>query len=148
MRNSRRYYGIDGVSGKDFRRVALPKDSPRGGVLTMAACCLHLHAHAHVTGDSRQMDPRANPWHAATSAPPDVPPLGEQKQVNQTASLRQRLETHRARTECAGCHNRMDRSASPWRISTPAEPARPGRKVSDRSFGQADKRHDLFGARE
>jgi hypothetical protein len=40
--------------------------------------------------------------------PPDVPPLGEQKQVSQTASLRQRLEQHRARTECSGCHNRMD----------------------------------------
>ncbi len=39
--------------------------------------------------------------------PPDVPPLPEQK-INQTASLRQRLEEHMVRVECASCHKRMD----------------------------------------
>jgi hypothetical protein len=37
-----------------------------------------------------------------------VPPLQEQKQINQTASVRQRLEQHRSRPECAGCHAKMD----------------------------------------
>ena len=31
------YYGIAGVSGDAFRRVPLPADSPRGGLLGMAA---------------------------------------------------------------------------------------------------------------
>ena len=40
--------------------------------------------------------------------PPDVPPLQEQKQINQTTSVRQRLEQHRSRAECSGCHSKMD----------------------------------------
>jgi hypothetical protein len=35
-----RYYGIPDVRGDHFRRVNLPKDSPRGGLLGMAA--IHL----------------------------------------------------------------------------------------------------------
>jgi hypothetical protein len=31
------YYGIDGVSGDHFRKVSLPPDSPRGGLLGTAA---------------------------------------------------------------------------------------------------------------
>jgi len=31
------YYGIEGVKGKEFQRVTLPKDSPRGGVLTQGS---------------------------------------------------------------------------------------------------------------
>ena len=33
-------YGIKGVSGKEMRKVSLPKDSPRGGVLTHASILL------------------------------------------------------------------------------------------------------------
>ncbi|MBX6315639.1 MAG: DUF1592 domain-containing protein, partial [Isosphaeraceae bacterium] len=32
-----KHYGIEGVKGDEFRRVALPPESPRGGVLTMAS---------------------------------------------------------------------------------------------------------------
>jgi hypothetical protein len=31
------YYGVPGVEGDEFRKVRLPPDSPRGGVLTMGA---------------------------------------------------------------------------------------------------------------
>jgi len=31
------YYGIDGVTGDQFQKVSLPEDSPRGGLLGMAA---------------------------------------------------------------------------------------------------------------
>ena len=31
------YYGIEGVTGDEFRKVKLPTDSPRGGLLGMAA---------------------------------------------------------------------------------------------------------------
>jgi len=103
------YYGIEGVQGKEFRRVALPKDSPRGGVLTMGSVLVSTSTPTRTSPVIR------GKWileqilgTPPPPPPPDVPPLGEQKQVNQTASLRQRLETHRARTECAGCHNRMD----------------------------------------
>ena len=31
------YYGIEGVIGDSFRKIQLPADSPRGGLLGMAA---------------------------------------------------------------------------------------------------------------
>jgi hypothetical protein len=31
------YYGLEGVTGEAFRKVELPKGSPRGGLLGMAA---------------------------------------------------------------------------------------------------------------
>ncbi|MGB1708697.1 MAG: hypothetical protein ACPHF4_12785, partial [Rubripirellula sp.] len=31
------YYGIEGVTGDEFRKIKLPADSPRGGLLGMAA---------------------------------------------------------------------------------------------------------------
>jgi hypothetical protein len=40
--------------------------------------------------------------------PPDVPAFPEGKQAAETASLRQRLEQHRADPGCASCHSRMD----------------------------------------
>ena len=33
-----KHYGIDGVKGDEMRRVELPADSPRGGVLTQGRC--------------------------------------------------------------------------------------------------------------
>ncbi len=103
------YYGIKGVKGKDFQRITLPKDSPRGGVVTMGSVLV-----------STSMPTRTSPvirgkWileqilgTPPPPPPPDVPPLPEQKQVDQTASVRQRLEQHRNQADCAGCHNRMD----------------------------------------
>ena len=42
-------------------------------------------------------------------APPaNVPPLTEQKAVDQSASLRQRFTEHSQKAECAGCHKLMD----------------------------------------
>ncbi|MEI9894835.1 MAG: DUF1592 domain-containing protein [Chthoniobacter sp.] len=64
-----RYYGIEGVSGKEFRRVTLPKDSPRGGGdYSRQRARVHLHAHPHLPGHPRQVDPRADPRDAATTA--------------------------------------------------------------------------------
>ncbi len=103
------YYGISGVQGKDFRRVTLPKDSPRGGVITMGSVLVSTSTPTRTAPVIR------GKWileqilgTPPPPPPPDVPPLPEQKQVSQTASLRQRLEQHRSQADCAGCHNRMD----------------------------------------
>ena len=104
-----RYYGIDGVKGREFQRVTLPKDSPRGGVLTMGSVLLATSTPTRTSPVIR------GKWileqilgTPPPPPPPDVPPLPEQRKVNQTASLRQRLEQHRAQAECAGCHAKMD----------------------------------------
>jgi hypothetical protein len=104
-----RYYGIDGVKGDKFQRVTLPKDSPRGGVLTQGSVLLSTSTPTRTSPVIR------GKWileqilgTPPPPPPPDVPPLTEQKAINQSASLRQRLEQHRSSTECAGCHAKMD----------------------------------------
>ena len=104
-----RHYGIGGVQGVKFQRVTLPADSPRGGVLTMGSVLISTSTPTRTSPVIR------GKWileqilgTPPPPPPPDVPPLGEQSPVNQTASLRKRLEEHISRAECAGCHKRMD----------------------------------------
>ncbi len=104
-----KFYGIDGVKGDKFQRVTLPPNSPRGGVLTQASVLLSTSTPTRTSPVIR------GKWileqilgTPPPPPPPDVPPLQEQRAVNQTASLRQRLEQHRNHSECMGCHNKMD----------------------------------------
>ncbi|MHA3773730.1 DUF1592 domain-containing protein [Verrucomicrobiota bacterium sgz303538] len=104
-----KYYGIDGVEGKDFRRVQLPPNSPRGGILTQGSVLLATSTPTRTSPVIR------GKWvleqilgTPPPAPPPDVPPLKEQKQVSQTASLRKRLEQHMSQADCASCHKRMD----------------------------------------
>jgi mono/diheme cytochrome c family protein len=103
-----KHYGIDGVSGTDFRRVALPMDGVRGGIITQASV-LTVSSYATRTSpvlrgrwilDNILAAPPAEP-------PPDIPNLDDTK-VDAGASVRQQLEQHRADPTCASCHKRMD----------------------------------------
>jgi hypothetical protein len=102
-----RYYGIPGVSGEAFQRVNLPGDQ-RGGVLGQGAI-LALSSYA-----TRTSPVLRGKWVLENllgtpppPPPPDVPALKEDH-LGTEASVRQRLEQHRARPECAVCHNMMD----------------------------------------
>jgi hypothetical protein len=102
------HYGIAGVVGQQFRRVAL-NDSPRGGVLTMAAT---LTVTSHPT---RTSPVKRGNWileqivgAAPPPPPPNIPELDNSPAAIEAASLRQRLEQHRADPNCAVCHDRLD----------------------------------------
>lgn len=104
------HYGIEGVRGEGFSRVSLPADSPRGGVLTMAAT---LTVTSHPTRTSPVL--RGNYvldqllGAAPPPPPPDVPPLEEATEhVGEAASLREQLAAHVADPNCAVCHKRLD----------------------------------------
>ncbi len=102
------HYGLTGVSGAEFRRVQIPHGSPRGGVLGQGSVLL-----------ATSMPTRTSPvirgkWvleqMLGTPPPPppaNVPPLEETK-VDKDASLRVRLEQHRANADCAVCHDKID----------------------------------------
>ena len=102
-----KHYGIQGVTGREFRRVELD-GSQRSGVLTQGSV---LTVSSYPTRTSpvirgkwvleNLLDTPPPP------PPPDVPPLNE-AEVGTTASLREQLEKHRANPVCAGCHARMD----------------------------------------
>lgn len=92
-----------------MRRVELPPDSPRGGVMTMAAV---LMASSHPTRTSLV---KRGKWVldqllGTPPPPPDpnVSPLPESKESEAKLSLRQMVEMHRAEPQCASCHKRMD----------------------------------------
>ena len=100
-----KHYGIDGIKGKEFRRVKLPAN--RGGILTQASI-LTLTSNATRTSPVKRgkwvLDEILNT--PPPPPPPNVPELSEEKQL--TGSLRQVMEMHRANALCASCHQRMD----------------------------------------
>lgn len=102
-----KHYGIPGVEGKNFRRVKLTGDE-RGGLLTQASV---LTITSYPTRTSPVLRGRwilENILGAPPAPPPDgVPDLKETK-VASSATLRERLELHRADASCAVCHDRID----------------------------------------
>jgi hypothetical protein len=102
------FYGIAGVEGEEFRRVALSTDQ-RGGLLTQASVL------AVTSNPTRTSPVKRGKWvleqilgTPPPPPPPDVPLLSESREAIKAASLRERLEQHRADPNCAVCHNRLD----------------------------------------
>jgi mono/diheme cytochrome c family protein len=102
-----KHYGIDGVSGPEFRRVDLTTGE-RGGVLTHGSV---LAVSSYPTRTSVVIRGKYILQNILGTPPPpppaDVPALDEQA-VGTTASLRKQMETHRTNAICASCHARMD----------------------------------------
>jgi hypothetical protein len=103
-----RHYGIEGVSGDYFRRVTLPKDSPRRGLLGKGAILT-------VTSVANRTSPVIRgAWvlENILGVPPSPPPPGVENNLDAAAAkpttLRQRLAQHRVNKVCATCHNVMD----------------------------------------
>jgi len=104
-----RHYGIQGVEGEAFQRVKLDKSSRRGGVLT------HASVLTITSNPTRTSPVIRGKWileqilgTPPPPPPPNVPELENNESAIASASLRQRMEMHRAKPECATCHNKMD----------------------------------------
>jgi mono/diheme cytochrome c family protein len=102
-----RHYGVPGVKGAYFRKVALNGEE-RGGVLTHASV---LTVSSYPTRTSPVLRGKwilenilATP---PPPPPPNVPDLTE-KAANSAKDLRAALEKHRASAACASCHSRLD----------------------------------------
>ncbi|WP_437188435.1 DUF1592 domain-containing protein [Planctomicrobium sp. SH668] len=103
-----KHYGIEGVEGPELRKVNLA-DPNRGGILTHASV-LTVSSYPHRTSPvlrghwvlSEVMGSRVPP------PPPGVPSLEEVSHDGVKRSLREQLEIHRSKPECASCHSRMD----------------------------------------
>jgi hypothetical protein len=102
-----RHYGIAGVYGSRFRRVALP-DPERRGLLGHGSI-LTVTSHANRTSpvvrgkwilENLLGTPPPPP-------PPNVPPLDEGEGVA-PRTMRERMEQHRRNPACASCHKIMD----------------------------------------
>jgi mono/diheme cytochrome c family protein len=104
-------YGLTNVVGSEMRRVELPPDHPRGGVLTMGGVLT-------VTSNPTRTSPvKRGKWvlenilgSPPAPPPPDVPALEDAKEKAELKAPTQRelLALHRADAKCASCHARMD----------------------------------------
>lgn len=106
-----RLYGIPGVSGSQMRRVALPKDSPRGGLLTQASMLVVTSNPTRTSPVKRGLFILENILGTPPPPPPaDIPQLeaSEKQFKDKKPTLRAVLEVHRAKPLCASCHARMD----------------------------------------
>ena len=102
-----KYYGIGGVQGSRFRRVAL-ENGQRSGVLTQGSI---LTISSYPTRTSPVIRGKWVLENFLAAPPPPPPPnIPELKteEIGQTLSMRQQLEQHRANPACASCHTRMD----------------------------------------
>ncbi|MEC8557083.1 MAG: DUF1592 domain-containing protein [Planctomycetota bacterium] len=101
------YYGIDGVTGDEFRQIKLPAGSPRGGLLGMAA----IHAMGSDGVVSSPVERGA--WvlrHLLNDPPPPAPPNVPQisRLEGQILTTRERLLAHQEDAQCASCHRKID----------------------------------------
>jgi hypothetical protein len=101
------HYGIPGVTGSQIRRVALPKDSPRGPFLTQASI-LKITANGTTTSPV----PRgAFVMARLLGQPPEPPPANVaavEPDVRGATTIREQLARHRNNSTCASCHAKID----------------------------------------
>jgi hypothetical protein len=102
-----KHYGIPGLDGWEFRKVTLPADSHRGGVLTMASV---LKTTANGTSTSPVV---RGAWvlERILGTPPPKPPADVpaiDPDTRGATTIRQQLAKHRQVATCAACHARID----------------------------------------
>ena len=136
------YYGINGVKGSEFRKVSLPANSPRGGLLGMAAI------HAMGSDGVRSSPVERGAWvlrklldNPPPPAPPNVPQLSRLDDKLQSA--RQIQSAHMEEAQCAQCHRRIDPigfglenfdAAGKWREIELTETKRGRRSIARKEF--------------
>jgi mono/diheme cytochrome c family protein len=103
-----RHYGIEGVRGEAFRKVALHPEHHRGGVLGMAGLMTLL------ADGTRTLPVRRGAWvleKLLNDPPPPPPPNAGDIQPNTAGAkltVRERLQRHRDEPNCASCHAKLD----------------------------------------
>lgn len=101
------YYEIPGVSGDTFRPVPIPPDSPRGGLLGMAAIMA-------MGGNGERTNPvERGAWvlrkllnEPPPPAPANVPEIA--RLAGKLLTARERLQAHQEEPQCASCHRKID----------------------------------------
>lgn len=106
-----KHYGLPEIKGKEMRKVTLPKDSPRGGLITMGSTLV-------VTSNPTRTSPVKRGQFILDNIlgmpspppPPDIPALEESEKgfKDREPTVREALAVHRAKPLCSSCHSRMD----------------------------------------
>jgi hypothetical protein len=102
-----RVYGIDGVRGWDIQRIALPKGSPRGGFLTMAAV-MKTTANGTTTSPVKRGAFVMEKMLGIVPSPPPPDAGTVEPDTRGTTTIREQLDKHKRNATCAACHQKMD----------------------------------------
>ena len=102
-----KHYGLEGINGEAFRRVRLPENSRRGGLLGHASVLT-------VTANGVETSPVVRGvWilenilgTPPSPPPPDVEPL--EPDTRGATTIRDQLKKHRDVQACADCHAKID----------------------------------------
>ena len=102
-----KHYNIPGIEGIDMRKVALPPDSHRGGLLTMASV-LKVTANGTTTSPIIR-----GAWvlERILGTPPPKPPADVEAiepDIRGATTIREQLAKHRNVESCASCHRKID----------------------------------------
>ncbi len=101
------FYGIPNVSGDAYQKVSVPADSPRGGLLGMAAINV-------MGGNGDRTSPvERGAWvlrkllnDPPPPAPANVPQIT--RLAGKVLTTRERLIAHQEDAQCASCHRKID----------------------------------------
>ncbi|HEX7860008.1 MAG TPA: DUF1592 domain-containing protein [Verrucomicrobiae bacterium] len=103
-----KHYGISGVYGSHFRKVAVTPEMRRGGLLRHGSV---LSVTSYATRTSPVIRGHWILGNLLGSPPPPPPPdtpALKEKTISARLSFRERLAEHRANPACASCHDIMD----------------------------------------
>ena len=109
--NSRlaRHYDLPEPKGDRMRRVSLPEDSERGGILAHGSILTITSNGTRTLPITRGAFVLENILASPTSPPPpNVTPLEEVEQPRPNATTRELLELHRKDPTCINCHKKID----------------------------------------
>ena len=101
------HYRVEGVRGQEMRRVQLPAESVRGGILTQSSI-LKVTANGTFTSPVKR---GAFVLTRLLGEPPDSPPpnVGSvEPDTRGATTIRETLEKHRHMESCARCHQSID----------------------------------------
>lgn len=111
--NLAQFYGIPGIYGSEFRRVSVPRNKRRGGLLSQGSFLT-----GHSSGEDSHPIKRGvwliekiidNP---PPEPPPNVPLPDPEDPELAKLTKKQQLEKHRDNASCRDCHRKID----PWGV--------------------------------
>ncbi len=101
------HYGVPGIEGQHMRKVTLPPDSPRGGLITQAS----IHK-VTANGTTTSPIPRGNfvltNLLGQPAAPPPESVTALEPDTRGAVTIREQLAKHRNEPVCNSCHRVID----------------------------------------